>query len=191
MNKLCKCPKCETVHPVSTVPGTPNDEFRNRISIYIDGGNMYHAAKKLGFKVDYIRLRDYFVPSSAELYHAYYYAAHDLTQGFIMKILDFLRHNGFVVVTKQVKKFSNMMKGNLDVELVIDMLVNLENYDTAILVSGDGDFTRCVKELQKHGKKVYVVSTEKPSPPLLAQELKNQADGFIELADIIPFVKQH
>ncbi|MHA2304348.1 MAG: LabA-like NYN domain-containing protein [Candidatus Hodarchaeales archaeon] len=162
---------------------------RNRIAIFIDGGNLYHAAKKLNFKVDFLRLRDFFVPADSELFQAYYYTAFDSTQGFIMRILDYLRHNNFIVVTKHVKKFSTMMKGNLDVELVIDMITNLDHFDTAILISGDSDFTRCVEELQKHGKKVQVVSTEKTVPPLIAQELKHQADVFIELEEIITFVK--
>lgn len=152
---------------------------------------MYHAAKKLGFKVDFLRLKNYFASSEAELFRAFYYAAFDSTQAFIMRILDWLRHNGFIVVTKEVKKFpGSFMKGNLDVELVIDMMTTADSYDTAILFSGDGDFTRCVLELQKRGKKIQVVSTEKTSPSLLAQELKQQADTFIELADIIPQIKQ-
>jgi uncharacterized LabA/DUF88 family protein len=178
------------VHPVYTVPHSTKIKSSNPVALFIDGGNLYHAAKKLGFKVDLLRLRDYLVSPNADLYRAYYYAAFDSTQGFIMKILDYLRHNGFVVVTKRVKKFSTMMKGNLDVELVIDMMTTLEHYDTAILISGDGDFTRCVEELQKRNKKIIVVSTEKTSPPLLAQELKYQADEFIELAEILHFVEK-
>jgi uncharacterized LabA/DUF88 family protein len=161
------------------------------VALFIDGGNLYHATKKLNFKVDFLRLKEYFVPPEVDLYRAYYYAAFDPAQGFIMKILDYLRHNGFLVVTKRVKKFSTLMKGNLDVELVIDMLTTINHYDIAILISGDGDFTRCVKELQKHQKKIQVVSTEKTSPPLLAQELKYQADEFIELAEIVPHIEQH
>jgi uncharacterized LabA/DUF88 family protein len=166
------------------------DRQVNRVALFIDGGNLYHAAKKLGFKVDFLRLREFLVPSNVLLYRAYYYSAYDPTQGFIMKILDFLRHNDFVVVTKQVKKFSAEMKGNLDVDLVIDMMTTLDHYDIGVLLSGDGDFTRLVQELQKNGKKIQVVSTEKTIPSLLAQELKDQADEFIELADIIPFISQ-
>ncbi|MFX0086885.1 MAG: NYN domain-containing protein, partial [Candidatus Hodarchaeota archaeon] len=190
MPDFCRCPNCMNVHHVYLVPDSTKSRLSNRIALFIDGGNLYHAAKKLGFKVDLLRLREFFLSSNADLYRAYYYAAFDSTQGFIMKILDYLRHNGFIVVTKRVKKFSTMIKGNLDVELVIDMMITLEYYDTAILVSGDGDFKRCVEELQKRNKKIIVVSTEKTSPPLLAQELKNQADEFIELAEIIPFVEE-
>lgn len=190
MSELCRCPNCNVIHPVRTISKLSMDKPSNRVAIFIDGGNMYHAVKKLGFKVDFLRLREFFVPPDAELFQAYYYSAFDPTQGFIMKILDFLRHNDFVVVTKQVKKFSTEMKGNLDADLVIDMMTTLDHYDVAVLISGDGDFTRLVEELQKHGKKIQVVSTEKTTPSLLAQELKDQADEFIELADIIPFVSQ-
>ncbi|MFX0063497.1 MAG: NYN domain-containing protein [Candidatus Hermodarchaeota archaeon] len=191
MPKLCRCPKCGTVHPFNLVSETSKSSAINRVALFIDGGNMYHAAKKLGFKVDFLRLKNYFVSSEAELFQAFYYAAFDASQAFIMRILDWLRHNGFIVVTKEVKKFpGSFMKGNLDVELVIDMLTTADNYDTAVLFSGDGDFTRCVEELQNRGKKIHVVSTEKTSPSLLAQELKQQADIFIELADIIPHIRQ-
>lgn len=191
MSKLCRCPKCGTEHsyqPISKI-GAPS--VSDRYAVFIDGGNMYHAAKKLGFKIDFLRLKNYFVPSKAVLFQAFYYAAFDTTQPFIMRILDWLRHNDFVVVTKEVKKFpGSFMKGNLDVELVIDMMINAQYYDIAILISGDGDFTRCVSELQNRGKIVHVVSTEKTEPSLLAQELKQQADEFIELAEIIPHIKQ-
>ncbi|MHA2295523.1 MAG: LabA-like NYN domain-containing protein [Candidatus Hodarchaeales archaeon] len=163
----------------------------NRVGLFIDGGNFYHAAKKLQFKVDFLRLRNYFVPPGKELFQAFYYTAFDSNQPFIMKIMDWLRYNDFVVISKQVKFFSeSSMKGNLDVELVVDMMINISNYDIAILFSGDGDFTRCVAEIQKNGKRVHVVSTEITNPSLIAQELKNQADEFIELADIIPNIEQ-
>ncbi|MFW9991602.1 MAG: NYN domain-containing protein [Candidatus Odinarchaeota archaeon] len=191
MNERCKCPKCGALHPFQSTIETSKSGVSSHIGLFIDGGNLYHAAKKLGFKVDFLRLRDYFVPPGKKLFRAFYYTAHDANQPFIMKILDWLRHNGFTVVSKQVKIFStSAMKGNLDVELVIDMMINMNNYGTAVLVSGDGDFTRCVVELQKNGKKVHVVSTEKTSPSLLAQELKKQADKFIELAEIIPQIEQ-
>lgn len=190
MNERCKCPECGAIHAFQNIGATSKSVISSRVALFIDGGNLYHAAKKLGFKVDYLRLRDYFVQGK-ELFRAFYYTAYDANQPFIMKILDWLRYNDFAVVSKQVKIFSpSSMKGNLDVELVIDMMINMNSYGTAILFSGDGDFTRCVAELQKNGKKVHVVSTEKTTPSLLAQELKKQADAFIELADIIPQVEQ-
>lgn len=166
-------------------------EKRNRVALFIDGGNLYHAAKSLGFKIDFLRLKEFFVPNEMQLFKAFYYSAYDPSQGFIMKIIDWLKHNGFIVITKEVKKIAHsFIKGNMDVELAVDMLLTIGQYDKAILFSGDGDFTRCVSELQKRNKLVHVVSTEKSDPPLLAHELKAQADEFIELADIIPQISQ-
>lgn len=183
----CICPYCGKKH--SYQESMP--EKRTRVALFIDGGNLYHAAKNLGFKIDFLRLKQCFVSKGMKLFKAFYYSAYDPSEGFIMKIIDWLKYNGFSVVTKEVKKISHsFLKGNMDVELAVDMLLTMNHYDIAILFSGDGDFTRCVSELQKRNKHVQVVSTEKSDPPLLAHELKAQADVFIELADIIPMINQ-
>ncbi|MFX1284849.1 MAG: NYN domain-containing protein [Promethearchaeota archaeon] len=190
MKHQCICPHCGRRH--SYHESIPKNQKNNRIALFIDGGNLYHAAKLLGFKVDFLRLKTYFVSKEMNLFQAFYYSAYDPSEGFIMKILDWLRYNGFTVVTKEVKKITHSyIKGNMDVELVVDMLLNLDRYDIAVLFSGDGDFTRCVSELQKNSKHIWVVSTEKSDPPLLAHELRVQADTFIELADIIPHISQN
>ena len=187
MKHQCTCPYCGKEH--SYQESIPRNQKTNRVALFIDGGNLYHAAKSLGFKVDFLRLKDFFVTKERTLFKAFYYSAYDPSEGFIMKILDWLRYNGFNIVTKEVKKITpSYQKGNMDVELVSDMLLNMNSYDVAVLFSGDGDFTRCVLDLQKHNKIVHVVSTEKSDPPLLAHELKAQADTFIELADIIPHI---
>ncbi|UCE12177.1 MAG: NYN domain-containing protein [Candidatus Heimdallarchaeota archaeon] len=184
----CICPYCGKEHPYQEIK--PVMRKNSRVALFIDGGNLYHAAKKLGFKIDYLRLKEYFT-NEMKLYKAFYYSAYDSTEGFIMKILDWLRHNGFTVRSKEVKKISHSyVKGNMDVELTVDMLLNIDHYDIAILFSGDSDFTRCVTELQKRNKKVHVVSTENSDPPILAHELKAQADESIELTDIIPMINQ-
>ncbi|UCG00311.1 MAG: NYN domain-containing protein [Candidatus Heimdallarchaeota archaeon] len=189
MKPDCICPYCRKKH--SYQESLPEQAKTSRVALFIDGGNLYHATKNLGFKVDFLRLKNYFVSNEMHLFKAFYYSAYDPSEGFIMKIIDWLRHNGFSVVTKEVKKISHsFIKGNMDVDLAVDMLLTLDQYDIAILFSGDGDFTRCVSELQKRNKHVHVVSTEKSDPPLLAHELKTQADEFTELADIIPHIKQ-
>ncbi|MFX0124984.1 MAG: NYN domain-containing protein [Candidatus Hodarchaeota archaeon] len=186
----CICPYCGKEH--SYQESIPEKRIKTRVALFIDGGNLYHAAKSLGFKVDYLRLKQYFISKEMHLFRAFYYSAHDPSEGFIMKILDWLKHNGFTVMTKEVKKVAHSyIKGNMDVELTVDMLLNINHYDIAILFSGDGDFTRCVSELQKRNKRVHVVSTEKSDPPLLAHELKAQANDFTDLADIIPQIKQN
>lgn len=185
----CICPNCGNKHPYQET--ITKKRKRTRVALFIDGGNLYHAAKNLGFKVDFLRLKQYFVSKDMDLFKAFYYTAYDPSEGFIMKILDWLKHNGFIVITKEVKKISHSFKkGNMDVELAVDMLLTMNHYDIAILFSGDGDFTRCVSELQKRDKHVHVVSTEKSDHPLLAHELKAQSNEFIELADIIPQINQ-
>ncbi len=187
MPKPCTCPYCGKKHSYKAKKPTSVQ----KIALFIDGGNLYHAAKKLGFKVDFLRLRDYFCPKHMKIFGIFYYSAFDPAEGFIIKILDWLKHNGFTVVSKEVRKIGSLyLKGNMDVELTCDMLLNLDQYDHAVLISGDGDFTRCVIELQKRNKYVQIVSTEQTTPPLLAQELKNQADSFVELSNIIPYICQ-
>ena len=75
-----------------------------RVAMFIDGGNLYHTAKNLGFKVDFLRLRDYFVNQDETLFEVFYYTAYDPSEAFIIRILDWLQHNGFIVISKQVKK---------------------------------------------------------------------------------------
>ena len=161
----------------------------NRVALFIDGGNLYHATKYLGFKVDYLRLRDYFVKGNDSLFEAFYYTAYDPSEPFIIRILDWLQHNGFRVISKQVKKKDNLFfKGDMDVEIVVDMLLNIEKYEKAILFSGDIDFKRCVIELQKRKKTVHIVSTLKTDPPMISEEFRSLADIWTELADIIPYI---
>ena len=187
MKSNCICPHCGKEHFYQKT----SPKQRNRVALFIDGGNLYHATKNLGFKIDFLRLKEYFVTHEMRLFKAFYYSAYDPSQGFIMKIIDWLKHNGFEFGTKEVKKIAHSyLKGNMDVELVVDMLLTMDRYDIAILFSGDGDFTRCVSELQKRNKFVHVVSTEKSDPPLLAHELKAQADEFTDLADIISQINQ-
>ncbi len=161
----------------------------NRVALFIDGGNLYHATKSLGFKVDYLRLRDYFLKENDSLFEAFYYTAYDPSEAFIIRILDWLQHNGFTVISKQVKIKDNLyFKGDMDVEIVVDMLLNLEKYDKAILFSGDIDFKRCVVELQKRKKTIQIVSTLKSDPPMISEEFQSLADIWTELMDIIPFI---
>jgi uncharacterized LabA/DUF88 family protein len=164
---------------------------RQRVAMFIDGGNLYHATKALGFKVDYLRLKEYFLQENDSLFEAFYYTAYDASEAFIIRILDWLQHNGFRVISKQVKKKNNLFfKGDMDVDIVVDMLINIDYYEKAILFSGDADFTRCIVELQKRGKTVQIVSTMKTTPPLISQDFRNQADIWTELADIIPCINQ-
>jgi uncharacterized LabA/DUF88 family protein len=76
------------------------------------------------------------------------------------------------------------IKGNMDIELAVDVLEQCHKTDHIVLFSGDGDFTSLIAAVQRKGKKVTVISTLKTSPPMIADDLRRVADHFIELASI-------
>ena len=129
------------------------------------------------------------------LIRAYYYTAlvEDQEYSPIRPLVDWLDYNGYTMVTKPTKEYTDAMgrrkiKGNMDVELAIDMMEMAEQLDHVVLFSGDGDFRRLVEAVQRKGLRVSVVSTIKSSPPMVADELRRQADNFIELADLVPLI---
>ena len=164
-----------------------NDE---KIALFIDGANLYAAAKALGFDIDYKKLLEVF-RKRGRLIRALYYTAlvEDQDYSPIRPLVDWLDYNGFTMVTKPTKEFTDSfgrrkIKGDMDIELAIDMMEMAPHLDHIILFSGDGDFRRLVEVVQRKGVKVSVVSTVKSSPPMAADELRRQADQFIELQDI-------
>jgi uncharacterized LabA/DUF88 family protein len=165
-----------------------------RVALFIDGANLYSAARGLGFDIDYRRLLGQF-RQSARMIRAYYYTAliEDQEYSPIRPLVDWLDYNGFTMVTKPTKEFTDAsgrrkIKGNMDIELAIDMLEMSDKLDHVVLFSGDGDFRRLVEAVQRKGLRVSVVSTIKSSPPMVADELRRQADNFIELADLAPMI---
>jgi len=163
-----------------------------RIALFIDGPNLYSAARGLGFDIDYRKLRELF-GREGRLVRAFYYTALIEEQEYspIRPLVDWLDYNGYTMVTKPIKEFTDgtgrrRMKGNMDIELAIDMLEMAPNIDHAFLFSGDGDFRRLVEAVQRKGRRVSVVSTIRSSPPVLADELRRQADVFVELAELGP-----
>src|ERR1700704_3032856 len=165
-----------------------------RLAIFIDGANLYATAKALGFDIDYKRLLALFRTKS-QLIRAFYYTAmiEDQEYSPIRPLVDWLDYNGYTMVTKPTKEFTDAMgrrriKGNMDIELAIDMLEMAEHIDHAILFSGDGDFRRLVEAVQRRGVRVSVVSTIRSSPPMVADDLRRQADSFVELQDLAPSI---
>ncbi|MFL2669133.1 MAG: NYN domain-containing protein [Alphaproteobacteria bacterium] len=161
-----------------------------KIGLFIDGSNLYATARALGFDIDYKNLLDLF-SSKGQLVRAYYYTALMEDQEYmpIRPLVDWLDYNGYTMVTKPTKEFTDTMgrrkiKGNMDMELAIDVLEMAEHLDHAILFSGDGDFRRLVEAVQRRGVRVTVVSTFQSSPPMVADELRRQADTFVELNDL-------
>ena len=164
-----------------------NDE---KIALFIDGANLYAAAKALGFDIDYKKLLEVFRKRGRFIRGLYYTAlVEDQEYSPIRPLVDWLDYNGFAMVTKPTKEFTDSfgrrkIKGDMDIELAIDMMEMAPHLDHIILFSGDGDFRRLVEVVQRKGVKVSVVSTVKSSPPMAADELRRQADQFIELQDL-------
>ncbi|MDJ0684853.1 MAG: NYN domain-containing protein [Alphaproteobacteria bacterium] len=161
-----------------------------RIGLFVDGANLYSAARSLGFDIDYKKLLDYF-RDHGRMVRAFYYTALFDEQEYspIRPLVDWLDYNGYTMVTKPAKEYTDSqgrrrVKGNMDIELAIDMLEMADRLEHIVLFSGDGDFRRLVEAVQRRGVRVTVVSTVKTSPPMIADELRRQADTFIELTDL-------
>lgn len=161
-----------------------------RMALFVDGANLYSAAKSLGFDIDYRRLLDLFI-SKGQLVRAFYYTAlmEDQDYSPIRPLVDWLDYNGFTMVTKPAKEFTDhqgrrKVKGNMDIELAVDVMEIAEHVQHVVIFSGDGDFRSLVEAVQRKGVRVSVVSTMRSQPPMVADELRRQADNFIELADL-------
>jgi uncharacterized LabA/DUF88 family protein len=160
------------------------------IALFIDGANLYATAKTLGFDVDYRRLLMEF-QGRGTLLRAFYYTAviEDQENSPIRPLVDWLDYNGFTVVTKAAKEFIDAngrrkLKGSMDVELAVDALQVGEHIDHMVLFSGDGSFRSLVEAVQRRGVRVTVVSTISSQPPMIADELRRQADVFIDLVEL-------
>ncbi len=161
-----------------------------KLAVFIDGANLYAAAKSLEFDIDYKRLLT-FISGQSRLVRAFYYTAlmEDQEYSPIRPLIDWLDYNGYSMVTKPAKEFTDSMgrrkvKGNMDIELAIDMMEIADHVDHIVLFSGDGDFRRLVESVQRKGVRVTVVSTIRTSPPMVADELRRQADHFIDLMSL-------
>lgn len=161
-----------------------------RVALFIDGANLYATSKSLGFDVDYKRLLALF-RQKAHLVRALYYTAlsEDQEYSSIRPLIDWLDYNGFTMVTKPTKEFTDAsgrrkIKGNMDIELAVDAMRLADTLDHIVLFSGDGDFRGLVAALQQKGKRVSVVSTLQTQPAMVADELRRQADQFVDLADL-------
>lgn len=169
-----------------------------KTALFIDGANLYGASRGLGKDIDYRGMREYFA-SNTSILRAYYYSALLDTEEYtpLKPLLDWLSYNGYATVTKPAKEFTDSsgrrrIKGNMDIELALDMIELAPRIDHAVLFSGDSDFRRLVEAVQRKGVFVTVISTIKTAPPMIADELRRQGDQFIDLADIIDnFTRTH
>jgi uncharacterized LabA/DUF88 family protein len=161
-----------------------------RLALFIDGSNIYAASKTLGFDIDYKLLRTEFM-RRGKLLRAFYYTALLENDEYspIRPLVDWLNYNGFSVVTKPAKEYTDSMgsrkvKGNMNVELAVDAMELAPHLDHIVLFSGDGDFTPLVASLQRQGVRVSVVSTIRSQPTMTSDDLRRHADNFIELEDL-------
>ncbi len=161
-----------------------------RLALFIDGSNLYAAARALSFDIDYKLLRQEFM-QRGKLLRAFYYTALLENDDYspIRPLVDWLHYNGFTMVTKPAKEFTDAngrrkVKGNMDIELTVDAMETAAHVDHIVLFSGDGDFRPLVEALQRKGVRVSVVSTIRSQPPMIADDLRRQADNFIELDEL-------
>lgn len=162
-----------------------------RIAVFIDGANLYSAAKALNIDLDYRKLLAEF-KQYGRFIRACYYTALLEEQDFspIRPLVDWLDYNGFTVITKPAREYADgggrrRIKGNMDVEIAVDMMQAAGYADHLVLFSGDGDFRALVEAVQRRGVRVTVVSTIKSQPPMIADELRRQADNFLDIADLM------
>lgn len=163
---------------------------REKIALFIDGANLYATSRALGFDIDYRKLLASF-QKRGYLLRAYYYTAliEDQEYSSIRPLIDWLDYNGFKVVTKAAKEFTDStgrrkIKGNMDIELAVDALELAEHVDHYVIFSGDGDFRSLVEALQRRGRKISIVSTMASQPPMISDDLRRQADNFIDLISL-------
>lgn len=161
-----------------------------RVALFIDGANLYATARALDLDIDYKALRSYF-SQNARMIRAYYYTAilEDQEYSPLRPLVDWLDYNGYTLVTKPVKEFTDdkgnrKIKGNMDIEIAVDMMNLAENLDHVVLFSGDGDFRRLLESLQDRGIRATVVSSNSTQPNMIADELRRQADQYIDLESL-------
>lgn len=165
-----------------------------KVAIFIDGSNLYAAAKALDFDIDYKSLLKW-ISKKGRIVRSFYYTAlfDDQEYSPIRPLVDWLDYNGYSMVTKPAREFTDSqgrkkIKGNMDIELAVDMMEIADRVDHIILFSGDGDFKRLIEAVQRKGVRVTVVSSIKTSPPMVADDLRRQADHFLDLDILADYI---
>ncbi|MBE9141268.1 NYN domain-containing protein [Nodosilinea sp. LEGE 07088] len=153
---------------------------RGRVAIFIDGSNLFYAALQLGIEIDYTKLLCK-LTSGSRLFRSFFYTGVDRTnekqQGFLL----WMRRNGYRVIAKDLVQLPDgSKKANLDVEIAVDLVALVNFYDTAVLVSGDGDLAYAADAASYRGARVEVVSLRS----MTSDSLINVADRYIDLDGI-------
>ena len=161
-----------------------------RMALFIDGANLYSTIKTLNFDIDYKKFLDLFKDKGRLICANYYTAVKEYEDySSIQPLIDWLDYNGYRVITKPAKEYTDRegnqkVKGNVDIEMVVDILDLAPHIDHLLLVTGDGDFRALLQAVQRQGVRVTVISTSKSKPPMLSDELRRQADDLIEMTDL-------
>ena len=155
-------------------------ENRGRVAIFIDGSNLFYAALQLGIEIDYTKLL-YRLTGGSRLLRSFFYTGVDRTnekqQGFLL----WMRRNGYRVISKDLVQLPDCSKkANLDVEIAVDMMALVGSYDTAVLVSGDGDLAYAVDSVSYRGVRVEVMSLRS----MTSDSLINVSDRYVDLDQI-------
>lgn len=168
-----------------------------KIAAFIDAPNLQSAARGLGMTIDYKKLLT-MITGQGNLIRAFYYTAlieDDNEVVALRPLVDWLEYNGYTVITKPGKEFTDAsggrkIKGNMDIEIAVDMMELAPRLDHIYLFSGDGDFRSLVEAVQRKGVRVTVISTLESPTPMIAKELRRQADEFVDLATIQSLIEK-
>jgi uncharacterized LabA/DUF88 family protein len=155
-------------------------ENRGRVAIFVDGSNLFYAALQLNIEIDYTKLLARLTGGS-RLLRSFFYTGVDRNnekqQGFLL----WMRRNGYRVIAKDLVQLPDgSKKANLDVEIAVDMMALVGSYDTAVLVSGDGDLAYAVDAVSYRGVRVEVVSLRS----MTSDSLINVSDRYIDLENV-------
>ncbi|MGB0382542.1 MAG: NYN domain-containing protein [Alphaproteobacteria bacterium] len=169
-----------------TIPVYPEE----KVALFIDGSNLYAVARALEFDIDYRRLRIE-LARRCRLVRAYYYTAMLDEQEYspIRPLVDWLDYNGYTIISKPTRKYTDAqgrekIKGNMNMELAVDAMELADHIDHAIIISGDGEFRRLIEAMQRKAVRVTVMSTIRSTPPMISDDLRRQADCFLDIADL-------
>jgi uncharacterized LabA/DUF88 family protein len=161
-----------------------------RLALFIDGISLHSASRALDFDIDYKQLRQEFM-RRGRLMRAHYYTCVNESDEYmpVKPLIDWLGYNGFAVLAKPVREYTDPLgrkktKGSIGIELAIDALAMIGHVDHIVIFSGDGDYRSLIQALQRSGVRVTVVSTLRSQPPMASDELRRQADNFIDIDDI-------
>lgn len=165
-----------------------------RVALFLDGANLYAATRSLSFDIDYRKLLDAFKRHGRFIRAAYYTAlVEDQEFSPLRPLVDWLDYNGYSIVTKAAKEYTDAagrrrFKGDMDVEIAVDLLQASAFIDHAFLFSGDSDFVPAIDAVQRKGVKVTVVSTIKSNPPQASDDIRRAADNFVDLTDLASLI---